>query len=135
LDGIEGGAKQLTETQFSALYRDLVQIVCRGASDSGGLRGWGTFVRTLDGACNIRGGFDGPAAYHMCRKSFTPMARFQTENGVTLCKRCYAEAHKDLNGKPDFELPMDVRGGEKKEGMAELFRELAEREATNELRQ
>jgi hypothetical protein len=51
-----------------------------------------------------------------------PDARFQTGNGLTLCRHCHAEVHEGFNGRADLDQPMDAQGGEKIELIADLYR-------------
>jgi hypothetical protein len=65
------------------------------------------------------------AAHHVLRKSVFDGARFEPGNGATLCGDHHDEAHDGFNGRADLSLPLDHEGGEKLEGVAELFRTLA----------
>jgi hypothetical protein len=108
------------------LLSGLEAAIARNASEKTCLRRWSGFIRARDGyRCIICDSTDGIAAHHVCRKSFLPQARFQTGNGVTLCRFCHAEAHAGFNGRADLQQPIDAEGGEKIEAIAELYRELA----------
>lgn len=99
------------------------------------LRYWSAFVRTRDGhRCVVCNRAEHVAAHHIVRKSFLPVARFQTGNGITLCSPCHSEPHLGFNRRPDLGKPMDGEGGEKIELMMNLFRLLAQDAATRGLR-
>src|ERR1051325_6514030 len=59
------------------------------------LRLWSRFVRLRDGGgsvvCNRAGRL---AAHHIARKTLFSIARFQTGNGITLCRSCHAQPHE-----------------------------------------
>jgi len=60
-------------------------------------------------------------AHHIVRKSFLYYARFDTGNGISLCRVCHGLAHAGFNGMPDFTQPMNAQGGEKIDLMVELY--------------
>jgi len=62
----------------------------------------------------------------VCRKSFLPEAKFQTGNGITLCRDCHREVHGGFNGRRDLQQPMDAQGGEKIDMMERLYGALCE---------
>ncbi len=98
-----------------------------GASEQTCLRRWSEFIRLRDDNrcvdCHSRSGL---AAHHICRKTFLPEARFQTGNGITLCRGCHHEVHKGFNGRPALSAPMDEQGGEKLDHMERLYCILAD---------
>jgi hypothetical protein len=101
-----------------ALERDRTEAHC--------LRLWSRFVRLRDGGrCVICEDQQRIAAHHIVRKSFLPQARFETGNGITLCRVCHAEPHAAFNGRPDMTLPMDFEGGESIDLMISLFGHLS----------
>ncbi len=86
------------------------------------LRLWSAFVQARDGhRCVDCRRSRHLAAHHVCRKSFLPEARFQTGNGITLCRDCHREVHGGFNGRADLSLPMDAQGGEKIDTMERLY--------------
>ena len=94
----------------------------RGASEQTCLRRWSEFIRARDEyQCVLCGNERGLTAHHICRKTFLPEARFQTGNGISLCRICHAEAHAGFNGRPDLQEPMDGEGGEKIEILSDLY--------------
>jgi hypothetical protein len=102
--------------QVASMEKALHQMQCavsKGRSVPYCLRLWGSFIRLRDGNrcvnCHTRRNL---AAHHILRKSFLIESRFQTGNGITLCKSCHRDAHKAFNRKPNLELPMDAEGGE-----------------------
>jgi hypothetical protein len=108
--------------QISLAYSRLTEAVSTSQRTERCLRLWSWFIRTRDGHICIKCGSDHRlAAHHICRKSFMLDARFQTGNGLTLCRRCHAEAHAGFNGRADLRQPMDAQGGEKIELMADLY--------------
>jgi hypothetical protein len=56
------------------------------------------------------------------RKSLFSEGRYQTGNGITLCKKCHYEPHSAFNAKPDLDRPMDEQGGENLDLATALFR-------------
>ncbi|HEX9986059.1 MAG TPA: HNH endonuclease [Thermoanaerobaculia bacterium] len=85
----------------------------RGRTEAYCLRLWGCFIRLRDAnRCVVCQDDEGIAAHHVLRKSFLPQARFETGNGITLCRDCHAEPHAGFNGKPDMAQPMDMQGGD-----------------------
>ena len=86
-------------------------------------RKWSQFIRERDRfKCVICDGVGRVAAHHIVRKSLFPSARLLPGNGATLCAECHKESHEGFNGEPKSSLPIDAEGGEKLEGVAELFR-------------
>ncbi|WP_115007151.1 HNH endonuclease [Xanthomonas campestris] len=87
---------------------------------------WSKFVRMRDGsrcvACHEKSDI---SAHHIMRKSFIEEARYEPGNGITLCRACHADVHRQFNRKPDPVLPMDAEGGENIERMVELIGLLA----------
>lgn len=75
---------------------------------------WSKFIRLRDSnRCLICDTSQGLAAHHIFRKSFLERSRFDTGNGLTLCKDCHKTPHSDFNRRADLDLPMDAQGGEK----------------------
>ncbi|MFZ6772331.1 HNH endonuclease [Undibacterium sp. SXout7W] len=75
---------------------------------------WSNFIRTRDGnRCVLCHEKNGLAAHHIIRKSFWKYLRYQTGNGITLCRACHKEPHANFNRRPNLALPMDSEGGEK----------------------
>lgn len=96
----------------AALYR-LNRAVLFGGSTPYCLRRWSRFIRIRDGEeCVVCGGRVGLTAHHIVRKSFMEEARFQTGNGITLCRDCHRKPHRVFNRRPNLQLPMDAQGGE-----------------------
>lgn len=117
---------ELPDLVLDELLSKLQRAIKYGASEKVCHRHWSRFIRARDRyQCVICGSGDSLQAHHVCRRSFLWEARFLTGNGATLCKVCHAEAHAGFNGAPDLGQPMNAQGGEKIEGIAELFRTLA----------
>ena len=77
------------------------------------LKLWSEFIRLRDGHCIACGTKKFLAAHHIFRKSFLIGARFDTGNGISLCKSCHEEPHESFNRKANLGLPMDAEDGEK----------------------
>jgi hypothetical protein len=83
---------------------------------------WSRFIRVRDGnRCIVCRSRKELFAHHIVRKSFLVEARFQTGNGITLCKGCHRQPHEAFNRRPDLDLPMDAEGGENIDLMTEFF--------------
>jgi hypothetical protein len=50
-----------------------------------------------------------------------PQAQFQTGNGITLCSGCHADIHSIWNGRPLPCEPLNCRGGDDIDTVADLF--------------
>jgi hypothetical protein len=110
---------------------NLQRAVSRGRSRTHCLRTWSHFIRIRDGEqCVVCGGCSELTAHHIVRKSFMEEARFQTGNGITLCKDCHREPHRVFNRRPNLQLPMDAQGGENIELLFSYYCTLAD-DATN----
>jgi hypothetical protein len=108
------------------LLANLLGAIASDRTDATCHRLWSRFIRARDSnRCVICASEDGLAAHHVFRRSFMPIARFQTGNGATLCLDCHREAHAGFNGRADLQIPVDSQGGEKLEMVAELFNNLA----------
>ena len=108
-----------------AMERALQQMQCaasKGRSVTYCLRLWSRFIILRDRkrcvSCHTRRNL---AAHHILRKSFLTEARFQTGNGITLCKSCHRKPHEAFNRRPDLSLPMDAERGEKIELLTAFF--------------
>lgn len=78
------------------------------------LKLWSEFIRERDGnRCVLCHSTERLEAHHIIRKSFWNHLKFQTGNGITLCRTCHKEPHAHFNKKPNLQLPMDAEGGEK----------------------
>jgi hypothetical protein len=107
---------------LDAALAKLHDAVATRRSDGTCLRLWSEFVRLRDGwRCVDCHGTRNLAAHHICRKTFLPEARFQTGNGITLCRDCHKELHQGFNGRPDLQLPMDAQNGEKIETLPRFY--------------
>jgi len=86
------------------------------------LRRWSEFIRERDGHrcvdCHSR---EKLSAHHICRKTFSTAAQYDTGNGITLCRNCHKEVHAGYNGRPKMSLPVDAQGGEKLAIMERLY--------------
>jgi hypothetical protein len=83
---------------------------------------WSLFVRLRDGnRCIVCRSRKDLFAHHIVRKSFLVEARFQTGNGITLCKVCHRQPHEAFNRRPNLDLPMDAEGGENIDLLTEFF--------------
>jgi hypothetical protein len=115
----------MLEMELQALDAALAKLhdaVATGRSIDTCLRLWSEFVRLRDeGRCVDCHRTRNLAAHHICRKTFLPEARFQTGNGITLCRDCHRELHQGFNGRPDLRLPMDAQNGEKIETLPRLY--------------
>jgi len=102
---------------FTQLNRDLNKLkkaVATKKSNTYCLQLWSKFIRKRDaGRCVLCHSRKSLSAHHIIRKSFWNHLKFQTGNGITLCKVCHKEPHANFNRKPNLELPMDEEGGEK----------------------
>ena len=91
------------------------------------LKRWSYFIRLRDNGrrvvCRSRVGI---VAHHIVRKSFLIEARFQTGNGITLCKACHCQPHEAFNRRPNLDLPMDAEGGENIDLLTEFFGRLCD---------
>jgi len=109
--------------QTMRAHRKLENAVLGGVSDQYRLRLWSAFIRARDGnrcvRCHSRK--RKLSAHHILRKTFWDEGRYQTGNGITLCSKCHREAHKNFNGKPNLDLPMDAEGGENIDLMMEMY--------------
>jgi hypothetical protein len=86
------------------------------------LKLWSGFIRIRDnGRCVICRSRKETVAHHIVRKSFLIEARFQTGNGITLCKGCHRQPHEVFNRRANFDLPMDAEGGENIDLLTEFF--------------
>lgn len=109
---------------FPPLRKALLELRCavvQRRSDAYCLRLWSVFVRLRDECCVICCTTDQLTAHHIVRKSFLVSARFETGNGITLCRGCHREPHETFNGRPDLMQPMDAQGGENVELLAGLY--------------
>lgn len=112
---------QLDTAKLDAALRRLDNAVLKERSTSYCHRLWSQFIRLRDlHRCVVCGSPHRVSAHHILRKSFLMHARYETGNGITLCRSCHSEMHKAYNGRPDLGLPMDVQGGENIEEMVEL---------------
>lgn len=83
---------------------------------------WSYFIRVRDnGKCIVCRSRKEVVAHHIVRKSFLVEARFQTGNGITLCKPCHRQPHEIFNRRPNLDLPMDAEGGENIDLLTEFF--------------
>jgi len=83
---------------------------------------WSRFIRIRDGSrCVVCRSRKDLLAHHIVRKSFPVEARFQTGNGITLCRVCHRQPHEAFNRKANLELPMDAEGGENIDLLTEFF--------------
>lgn len=88
---------------------------------------WSYFIRVRDnGRCAVCHSRREIVAHHIVRKSFLIEARFQTGNGITLCKGCHRQPHEVFNHRPNLDLPMDAEGGENIDLLTEFFGRLLE---------
>lgn len=86
------------------------------------LRRWSEFVRQRDGhRCVDCYSEKNLSAHHICRKVFMEIARYDTGNGITLCRECHKDAHAGFNRCPNTSLPIDVENGEKLALMERYF--------------
>lgn len=114
----------------------LQTAVSNGRSKDHSLQLWSLFIRLRDGnRCLVCRSRKELFAHHIVRKSFLVEARFQTGNGITLCKVCHRQPHEAFNRWPNLDLPMDAEGGENIDLMTEFFgRLLADAKRRNLLR-
>jgi len=62
---------------------------------------WSYFIRIRDnGRCVVCRSRRDIVAHHIVRKSFLIEARFQTGNGITLCRVCHRQPHEIFNRRP-----------------------------------
>lgn len=109
---------QLLNSKLSKLQK----AVSEGRSRSYCLSKWSDFVRYRDGQrCVDCHEVNGLAAHHIFRKVIASPAQFDPGNGITLCRQCHKECHKDFNRRPNMSLPIDAEGGEKLEVMERLY--------------
>ncbi len=102
------------KTDLSHIYDGLVKAVDGNRSNTYCLSLWSKFIRERDGhRCVICNSKNGLSAHHIIRKSFWKYLRYQTGNGITLCRVCHKDPHAGFNGRPDLNQPMDAQGGEK----------------------
>jgi hypothetical protein len=106
----------------AAWHKLQLAVSSNEANPSYCLRLWSKFIRLRDGQrCVICHSRENLSAHHIVRKSFIPNARFQTGNGITLCKTCHKEPHTGFNRRPNLDFPMDAEGGEKIDLLMDLF--------------
>lgn len=102
----------------------------RSVGDDTKHKHWRRFIRARDDhRCVICPSVDRIEAHHVARKVIFGPARYQTGNGITLCRVCHKLAHKGFNRRPDLDRPFDDQDGEKMEYMAEFFAKLAKQAA------
>lgn len=100
-------------SELNKSLNKLNHAVSKQRSDKHCLRLWSSFVRLRDGGrCIICDSCHKTAAHHIFRKSFLFWARYETGNGITLCKSCHREPHAEFNQKPNLLKPVDYQGGE-----------------------
>jgi hypothetical protein len=64
---------------------------------TGTIADWSIAVRERDShQCVNCGATDNIVAHHIKTKEQYPGLMFDTENGITLCKKCHGEAHIDI---------------------------------------
>jgi hypothetical protein len=86
------------------------------------LRLWSKFIRIRDGdRCVICQKGGRLFAHHIARKCLFTPGRFETGNGITLCRGCHGEYHAGFNATPNLQAPMDLQGGEKIDLMMEAY--------------
>jgi hypothetical protein len=114
-------ARTLSRRAETALL-ELHSAIARQRSVHHCLNLWSCFIRIRDnGRCVVCRARKEIAAHHIVRKSFLVEARFQTGNGITLCKRCHRQPHEVFNRQPNLDLPMDAEGGENIDLLTEFF--------------
>src|SRR5438132_13843361 len=90
--------KKLRGTDIKAIEKALVDLqrsVSTRKSLSYCLQLWSRFIRVRDGnRCVVCHSRHVLLAHLIVRKSFMGEARFQTGNGITLCRRCHREPHQ-----------------------------------------
>ena len=112
--------------ELDAALMRLVHAVSNGRTVDHCHRLWSRFIRLRDGGrCVACHSCSPTSAHHILRKSFLAQARFETGNGISLCRECHADMHAEFNGKPNMDLPMDAEGGESIERMVNLLGYLA----------
>lgn len=101
------------ESIDAALVR-LQAAISAGFNTDRCLRRWSEFIRERDDhRCVDCHSYQKLSAHHICRKAFLPEAKYETGNGITLCRECHKGVHRGFNGRPDLFMPMDEQGGEK----------------------
>lgn len=96
------------------IYDRLNNAIVKERSNIYCLRLWSQFIRERDGnRCVICNSKKKLSAHHVIRKSLWKNLRYETGNGITLCRVCHKDPHVGFNGRPDLSLPMDAEGGEK----------------------
>ncbi|QJE72878.1 HNH endonuclease [Aerophototrophica crusticola] len=115
------------EALLDGKFLKLVFSVLDGKSIRACHRRWRDFILTRDGfRCFLCDAQSKLHAHHIIRKTLYPIARFDTGNGITLCKACHQALHPKFNGRPNFYEPLDAQGGENIDWMMDLFGLLAE---------
>jgi hypothetical protein len=86
------------------------------------LRLWRAFIVERDGyQCVWCESNERLNAHHVFRRTLLPQAQFQTGNGITLCRSCHADVHSIWNGRPLPCEPLNCRGGDDIDTIADLF--------------
>lgn len=89
---------------------------------------WSKYIRLRDGRCLACEATANLTAHHILRKCVVPFARFETGNGVTLCRHCHRIPHSIFNKRPRQFEPLNARGGDDIDLAADLY-ELMARDA------
>lgn len=100
----------------------LERALLKGRSKKWCLRLWSNFVKNRDGYrcvnCNATNGIQ---AHHIMRQAVCPLGTFEMGNGITLCRDCHQKIHKEFNGRPLPDEPLNARGGDDQDEMAYLY--------------
>ncbi len=98
--------------ELDVALRRLSLAVGRRRSSGWRHRLWSRFVRLRDGRCLGYGASENLTAHHIFRRSVVSIARFDTGNGITLCRRCHRTALAVFNRRPRVGDPLNASGGD-----------------------
>ncbi|MEZ4437203.1 MAG: HNH endonuclease [bacterium] len=97
---------------LDASLSKLAKAVERGSSIAWCHRLWSDFIRLRDTRCLGCAATTRLTAHHIVRKCVVPSARFETGNGITLCRSCHKIPHAIFNGRPRLAEPLNARSGD-----------------------
>ncbi|WP_434629828.1 HNH endonuclease [Pseudomonas sp. Z1-29] len=119
---------RIKENDLLIRLRDrLTRAIEHGRSDRWCLALWSRFIRARDGyQCIVCDSDDRIEAHHVFRRTLVPRARYETGNGITLCRKCHKVAHEGFNGRPDLSLPIGAQGGDDQDEIAFYYLKLLE---------